>query len=180
MSIVSAANFKSAIATAAADITTAWSDTVLDQIASKLSNNHHPLRNLKKLFILNPVDGVVTANDDYIDGAYAGGYPTVGSGFGKSATLAVSLTTGTVEEEAQTLIVLTFNTNITRFTNLSIAGTVTTPKVISSVGIAGAVVTITASTAYIFGDTISVTGDFYNGLDIVSLAAEGITNNVDA
>ena len=50
MALETATNFKAAIATAAADITTAWSDTVLTEIAADIRNNHHPLRNLKKLF----------------------------------------------------------------------------------------------------------------------------------
>lgn len=178
MALETAANFKTAIGTAAADITTAWSDTVLTEIAAPIRNNHHPLRKLAKLFIFNPVTGVVTANDAYIDAAYAGSYPNVGTGFGKDAKLAVSLTTGVVADALPLLIVLTFNTNITRFDLLSIGGVVTTPKVISSVSIAGAVVTITVSTAYIVTDTITVSGSFFNGLDLVTLAAESITNDV--
>ncbi len=49
-----------------------------------------------------------TFTDDYIDAVYAGSYPNVGSGFGKDAKLAVSLTTGVVADALPLLIVLTF------------------------------------------------------------------------
>jgi hypothetical protein len=178
MALESAANFKAAIATAAADITTAWSDTVLTEIAAEIRNNHHPLRKLKKLFLFNAATGVVTANDAYIDACYAGSFPNVGTGFDKDANIAISLSTGTVEAAAPLNIVLTFNRGVTSFRDLSIGGTVTTAKAISSVSISGAVMTITVTTAYISTDTISVSGTFYSGLDNVTLADEAITNNV--
>jgi len=178
MALESATNFKAAIATAAADITTAWSDTVLTEIAAVIRNNHHPLRQLKKLFLFNQTTGVLTSNDAYIDAAYAGNFPSVGSGHDKNAVIAVSLTTGTVEDAADKNIVLTFNNGITSFVGLSIGGTVTTPKAIAGVSIAGAVVTVTVDTSYIATDTITLSGTFYKGTDNVTLTDESITNNV--
>ena len=178
MALETAANFKIAIGTAAADITTAWSDTVLTEIAATIRNNHHPLRNLKKLFLFNATTGVVTANDDYIDAAYAGAFPNVGHGFDKDAALNNSLNTGAVEDADPLDIVLTLKRGITSIRDLSIAGTVTTEKTISSVSIVGAVVTIIVSSAYIVTDTITVSGTFSSGLDSTTLAAEAVTNNV--
>ena len=85
MTQVTAIAFKAAVATAAADITTAWSDTILTEVAAPLKSSHHPLRQVQKLFIFNASTGVVTANDAYIDAAYAGLYPNKGSGFDKNA-----------------------------------------------------------------------------------------------
>jgi len=179
MALVTAADFKTQAAAMAAALTTAWSDTVGTFVAAEIAHNHHPLRNIKKLFNFNPATGVVTSNDDYIDAAYAGNYPNKGTDFGVDTKLAVALATGVVEDAEPADIVLTFNQAITSVQGLSVGGTVTTPKAISSISIVGAVVTIVVDSAYIATDVITLSGSFtsVNGTQI-GLIDQSITNNV--
>jgi len=179
MALVTEVNFKAAIALAAAQLTIAFSDTVKTEMAPVIKNPHHPLRQVDQMFIYNRATGVVAANDDYIAAAYAGKYPPQNDLEAFVAEEAIALVSATVEDADPTEIVLTFDANVNGIKDLSIAGTVTTPKAIQSVSIVGAVVTITVTTAYIFGDTISVSGTFTgNNLNGVTLAAEAVTNNV--
>jgi hypothetical protein len=85
MTVVTDVNFKAAIALAAAQITIAWSDTILTEVAQPLKNPMAPLRNIEKLFNFDAATGVVTSNDGYIDECYAGKAPSVGSQFDKVA-----------------------------------------------------------------------------------------------
>ncbi len=83
MAKVTATVFKSQIATAAPFVQDALRDDTLTEMAAEFKNPHHPLRKIAKLFLYNPANGAVTANDAYIDAAYAGEYPNVGSGADK-------------------------------------------------------------------------------------------------
>ena len=179
MALESAVNFKAAIATAAADITTAWGDTVLTEIAKPIRHNHHPLRKLNKLFILNPATGVVTANDAYIDAAYAGNFPNVPNGLDKVTKVAMALTTATVEDAAQSNIVLTFAEPISKVFEISVGGDAAPAKTIAGIVIAGAVVTVTVNTDYDNGDVITLSGRFQGlKLNSIILDDQSVTNNV--
>ena len=177
MALVSAATFKSNVATAAADLTVAWSDSVLTEVAADIRHPSHPLRKIQKLFSFNAATGVISSDDVYIDAAYAGSMPSKGSEFDVLSNIALTLTTATVEDASPTLIVLTFSNIMKGYENLSLGGS--TSKTVSGVVFAGNVVTITANAAYVNGDTITVTGNFFgNALNAIQLTAEAVTNNV--
>ena len=78
MARIDATAAKAAAALAAAELTTIMQDDTVAELATENKNNHSPMRGIKKLFLLDPATGVYTANDDYIDSAYAGNFPTSG------------------------------------------------------------------------------------------------------
>ncbi len=78
MARVTATAAKAAAALAAVQLTVIMQDDTLTIPAIENRQNHTPLRGIKKLFLYNPVTGVYTSNDDYIDSAYAGNFPTSG------------------------------------------------------------------------------------------------------
>ena len=77
--------FKAAVAAAAVQLTSAWSDDTTTEVAAELKNPRHPLRAVEKLFLFHAATGVVTSNDAYIDAAYAGKYPSQPVSFDKVA-----------------------------------------------------------------------------------------------
>lgn len=176
MALIDATSFKAAIATAAADITTAWTDDVETETAHEISNPNHPLRQLKKLFIYNPATGVITANDAYIDAAYAGAFPAVGAGFDKVSDAALpALVSAVVENAAPADIVLTFDRDVIIANNVVL----NLSKVVDSIAFVGPVVTITVTAAYVNGNVITVGGEFVSDAGgKVTLSAEAVTNNV--
>ena len=178
MALVDATTFKAQVAAMAAALTTAWSDTIKTEVAAEIKNPHHPLRRINKFFLLNGETMVVTADDAYVDAAYAGNFPNKGSGLSIVGDVIPVLSTATVEDAAPTQIVLTFDAPISGYTGISVAGTVTTEKAISNVSIAGAVVTVTVDSAYISTDTITLSGVFYGGLNSLTLVDQVVTNNV--
>lgn len=176
MSIVSAAVFKTQVAAMATALTTAWKDSVATEVAASIRNPLHGLRQVDKFFSFNPATGVVTSDDGYIDSVYAGDTPNKGSQLDITTTVAMALTTATVEDAAPSNIVLTFAENIIEASNISVGGEANTVGVVS---IAGAVVTITVGTPYVNGNVINVTGTFSGQkLNSIALAAESVTNNV--
>lgn len=179
MSLESEANFKTAIGTAAADLTTALQDTVLTEMAEVVRNPMHPLRRIEKLFNLNLATGVFTSDDAYIAAAYAGNPLNKGSQMDVIGNItAMTLVSATVEDADPTDIVLTFSEPVLSADNIEIGGEA---KVIDSITVAGAVVTIVVTVAYVNGNTITATGDFerIGLLGGVILDAESVTNNVD-
>ncbi len=73
--------FKAAIALAATDLNTAFEDGVTaGQMANEFRNATERLRRLDALFLIDPVTGQFTANDAYIDAAYAGNLPMKATG----------------------------------------------------------------------------------------------------
>ena len=176
MAIISAAAFKAAVALAAAEFTTMMQDDTLTETTPILRNNHHPLRNWIKFFNYNKSTGVVTADDAYVDAAYAGAYPNQGNDLDFVANSLLAFVSGTVEAAEPADIVLTFDKNISTASNIQVGGTANT---IVSVTIVDAVVTIVVGTPYAALEPITVTGDF-RSIDggIALLSAEVITNNV--
>lgn len=179
MAKVTATAFKAALALAAAELTTMWQDDTKAEMAEDFKNPLHPSRNLNKFFITDPVTGISTPNDAYVDLFYAGNFPNVPKQSAVIGDRVPVLLTATVETAAAGDIVLTFDTSITRIEALSIGGVVTgDDKIIQRVINDAAVQTIKVDTAYILGDTITVSGIFFAGNNQVTLAAEVVTNNV--
>ena len=179
MAIIDATAFKVQTAAMAAALTAAWKDSAKTEVAATIRNPLHPLRQYSKFFTFDAATGIVSADDTYVDACYAGLAPSKGSQLDKITDVVMALVSAAVADLAPTLIVVTFDTTITSVRKLSIAGTVTTEKAISSVSIEGAVVTIEVDSAYISTDTITVSGDFYgNSLNYVTLTDEAVTNNV--
>ena len=185
MARVDATAAKAAAALAAAQLTTILQDDTLTALANE---NKHPMgamRQVEKLFTLDPATGAVTSDDAYIDAAYAGeplnkGKTPIGLG-GTGPALAMAVVSATIEDAAPSDIVLTMNQNVSLAQALYIAGTVTTAKTISSVAIAEAVVTITVSSPYIGTDAdIVISSGVIHGtaLNQIILDDEAVTNNV--
>ena len=180
MALVTAVAFKAAVATAAADFTTAMTDTVLTRTALEISNPMHPLRQVEKWFNYNPDTGVVTADDAYIDQAYAGITPSKGNPFDVVANFEVlALTTATVETGNPRDIVLTFSRDVANASAVTSGGAASAGKSIVSVTIVSAVVTVVVSADYIAAGVITVSGDFRteDSAKLV-LSGESVTNNI--
>jgi len=180
MTLVTAVAFKAAAATAAADLTTIWTDTVDTRTADDIRNPKHPLRQIEKLFLFNAVTGVVTSDDAYIDNAYAGLTPNKGNPFDViTDPEPITLTTATVEDAAQADIVLTFSRTVTHLSGVAIGGAGSAGKTIVSTTIVANVVTIVVSADYDNGDVITASGLFnVGGLTSITLTGESVTNNV--
>ena len=177
MALESEANFKTAIGTAAADLTTALQDTVLTEPAAIITDSKHPLRQIDKLFNYNAATGVYTSDDTYIAAAYAGNPLIKGDTAGVKGNPALTLTSATVEEEDQDAVVLTFNRPIREEDSIVLGGEA---KTISSITIVGAVVTIVVTVDYDNGDTINVSGRFQDFTQsLIKLTTSSVTNNVD-
>lgn len=177
MALESEANFKTAIGTAAADLTTALQDTVLTEMAAIVRDSKHPLRQIDKLFNLDPATGVFTSDDTYIAAAYAGNPLIKGDTAGVSAPLALTLISAMVEDAAPLNIVLTFNRPIREHNLITLGGEA---KTVDTITISGAVVTIAVTVPYQFGNTISVaTGNFQDFTQsLLTLTTESVTNNL--
>ena len=177
----SAANIKIAAATAAADLTTIWTDTVATHTALEIRNGKHPLRQIEKLFLFNAATGVVTSDDDYIDAVVtAGTAPNKGNQFDVVTDwLPLTLVSADVEIAEPADIVLVFNRAVQDQDNVTIGGAGSAGKTILSVTIVSATVTIVVSADYIAADVITVTGDFRT-LDNAKLVLkdESVTNNI--
>ena len=180
MALESATNFKAAIATAAADLTTALQDTVKTELAAEVKNPQAALRRINKLFILDLATGVYTSNDAYIDLAYAGTREIVGAKINGVGDIVPVLVSADVEIAAPADIVLVFDAPISKSEALAVAGTVTTEKTIIGVVVSvdGLTVTITVSSDYIVTDTITTSGIYFVGNNQLTLAAEAVTNNI--
>ena len=179
MAKVTATVFKAQLATAAGALTTAFQDDTVTEIAQEFKPNHHALRRLAKLFILNKSTGVFTSNDAYVDAVYAGNTPNQGRlTDGQGVPTPVALSTATVENAAPTDIVLTFDSQITQVQQITLGGNSDPAKAIAGISIAGAVVTITVDTAYVALATITVSGTFLGTRGEVILTDQAVTNNV--
>ena len=180
MAIVSATAFKAAIATAAADLTTALTDDTVTHTALEISNPMHPLRQIEKFFTYNAATGVVASDDAYIDAAYAGATPSKGNPFDAvSNWLPLTLVSATVEDAEPSDVVLTFSRAISNYSNVSVGGDA--PRGVTGTAIVTVVATVTVSAPYVNGDVITISGTFRT-LDgaTIQLATEAVTNNVAA
>ena len=183
MARVNATAAKAAAATAAADLTTILQDDTLTELFNDYKENHHPMRGVENLFILDPATGVVTANDAYIDAAYAGGYPTgtLANGLQSQGTpTPIALVTATIEAAAPANIVLTFDQSIWKNQNerVSVGGAAGELKAISSITYAGAVVTITMDSDFIAADVATVTARLFGNRGYIDLTDQAVTNNI--
>ena len=179
MAKVSAASFKGLITSASADITQALSDDTILGTASEFVNPMRPERQLERLFNFDPATGIYTANDLYIDAAYAGRRPNVPTPPSQKVAKGTNLilVSATVENAAADDIVLTFNKYIAKLRSGPILGG--EAKTLSGTVIASAVVTVTVTVAYVNGNTILISGTF-EAVDgsILSLVGQVVTNNV--
>ncbi len=186
MARITATAAKAAAATAAVDLTTILQDDTLEELFLDYKNAQHPIRKFENFFLVDAATGVVTSNDDYIDNAYAGDYPTSGIESGRqdagvpSPLLVVSATLETAQPRD---IVITFNQKI--FANpqtaMTIAGAGVGAKTIVSVTIStsGLVMTIVVSADFINTDVVTVSGRvFGNHNNYLDLTAEAVTNNI--
>ena len=195
MALLSKANFKTEIDTAAAALTTAYKDSVDTKVAGKIYHPSHPLRQFAKLFSFNLSTGVIAKNTAYIDEAYDNNAVLpVGSPFDSIAMPTAVLSTQTVETAAKRDIVLTYSMVLDATMDVAelkklytVGGDANPAKTIVSVAFSTTKVTITVNTDYGGGDTITLTylgtGAFQIKADIVgnpvlALAAQAITNNV--
>lgn len=145
--------------------------------APETNNPHHPLRNLGRQMLAPEGIASLKSDTDYIDEAYAGKFPMKGSDINsKVFSTILALTTATVEDAAPTDIVLTFAEDVTFVGNVSVGGEA---KVIDTIVVVGAVVTITVTVAYAVGNTINVSGNF-QGVSgaVATLVNSVVTNNV--
>lgn len=176
MAIVSESTFKTHVATMATALTSAWKDSVKTEVAASIRNPANGLRKIEKFFNFNAGTGVVSADDDYIEACYDGLIPSKGNQLNVVSTVAMALSTATVENAAPTKIILTFAERIRTASNISVGGATNT---VGDVSISDTVVTITTDTAYVSTDTITVTGTFTgHSLNSILLAAESVTNNI--
>ena len=184
MAKVNAAAFKAAMATAAADLTTAMQDDTLTELANEYKDALHPARNLPKLFILNKVTGVYTANDAYVDEFYAGNFPNLGKLVdGQGTPTPITVVSATLETAQPRDIVITFSEKIffNSSTLMTIAGAAAAGKTIVSVTIStsGLIMTIVVSADFIAAGVVTVSGRaFGNHNNYVDLVAQAVTNNI--
>lgn len=184
MARIDATAAKAAVALAAAQLTTILQDDTLTELFNDYKENHHPMRGMAKLFLLDAATGVVTSNDAYVDSAYAGNYPTSGIDSGRQSqggATPITVVSATIETAAPANIVLTLSAAMTDSQNASIdiGGAAGSLKKISAVTYNGAVVTITMNSAFIAADVATITGRLFgNRLNYIDLAAQAVTNNV--
>ena len=176
MAIITATAFKAAVALAAAEFTTMMQDDTLTETTATLRNKHHPLRSWMKFFNYNKSTGVTTADDAYVDAAYAGAFPNQGTDMDFVANSLLALVSADVEIAEPADIVLVFDKNISTASNIQVGGTANT---IVSVTIVDATVTIVVSDDYLALEAITITGDFrsIDGGTII-LSGEAVTNNI--
>lgn len=192
MTLVSQANFKTAIAAAAVQLTTALQDTVDTKTAGKIADPSHPLRQIEKLFSFNPLTGVVTKDDTYIEAYYDDGqtHPKKNP-FDVSAKALAALSTATVEDADKSKIIITYDMqldtgavpNAEDFTVTEDAAGVTA---ISAITVSGATLNIDMNGDFANGDTITI--DYtpgqkpvkaaIAGFPVLALSGQVVTNNV--
>ena len=183
MARVDATAAKAAAALAAAQLTTLLQDDTLTELFNDYKQAHHPMRNLESMFLLAPATGVVTANDAYIDAAYAGNYPNSGIESGRQSEgtpTPITLVSAAVADADPTIIVLTFSEKVFENQNnrIAVGGTVTTAKGISSIEVKGTVVNVIVDSAYISTDTILTTLRLFGNRGYIDLTDQAVTNNV--
>jgi len=180
MAKVDATAFKAAIALAAAQLTTALQDDTLTELAVDFKNPATPLRYVENLFLMNAATGVVTANDDYVDAAYAGNFPMGQNAMDKiGPKTPIAVTSATLETAAPNDIVITMTSQVSKAQAMSIAGAAAAGKTITKVSTLGLVVTVTTDIAFIAADVVTVSGEIFGvGYNNITLAAQAVTNNI--
>ena len=184
MARIDATAAKAAAATAAADLTTIMQDDTLTELFNDYKENHHPMRGFEKFFTLNTDTGVYSANDAYIDAAYAGKYPTSGLESGRQfqgGVTPITLVSADIEIAAPADIVLVFSAPMSdqQMNQLSVGGAAGELKKIVAITYDSTTITITMDSAFIAADVATVSGRvFGNRNNYVDLAAEAVTNNI--
>lgn len=79
MALIDSTAFKVQTAAMAAAMTAAMADDTDNGVAAEIRNPAHPLRQFEKFFNFDPVTGIVTSDDSYIDDCYAGFAPSKGN-----------------------------------------------------------------------------------------------------
>lgn len=180
MAKVDATTFKAQVATAAAALTTALQDDTLTELAKDFKNPATPLRIIENLFLMDAATGVVTANDDYVDAAYAGDFPMGQSSLDNvGPPTPIAVVSATIEAAAPSDIVITMTQQVERAGFLTLAGTAGATKTITGIVTLGNVVTITVDTPFIAADVATVSGEIFGvGYNNITLADEAVTNNI--
>ena len=180
MSRVDEAAFIVAGDLAAVQLTTMLQDDTLTEVAPDYKKRMHPGRELPRFFVLNKDTGVVTFDDAYATAFYANNYPQIPHGMkGNAPKTPLVASTRTIEDAAPANIVLTFNAQVLEARFMSMAGAGVGAKTILSVVVAGNVVTITASAAFIMTDVVTVSGNVFGvGYNNLTLNGATVTNNV--
>ena len=189
MAIISAADFKTQTALMAAALTLAWLDDGETAVAVSISDPKHPLRKVDKFFNFNPATGVVTADDDYVDAAYAGLTPNKGSQLDKVTGFPLNLVSAAVADATPTIITLTYSRNLKNQhpapADFVIGGTQS--YLVTDVVVNGAKVSLVSASAFVNGETITITyaadsaiklEAIKDGTLVAALSAEAVTNNV--
>lgn len=183
MARVDATAAKAAAALAAVQMTTILQDDTLTELFNDYKQNHHPMRGMEDMFLLDPATGIVTANDAFIDAAYAGNYPNSGRESGRQSqgtATPITLTTATIEAAAPADIVLTFSESIFDNQNdrVTVGGAAGELKKISSIAYAANVVTITMDSDFIAADVATVTARLFGNRGYIDLTDQAVTNNI--
>ena len=183
MARVDATAAKAAAALAAAQLTTILQDDTLTELFNDYKENHHPMRGMEKLFLLAPATGVVTSNDDYIDAAYAGDYPTSGIASGRQSqgpATPITVVSADIEIAAPADIVLVFSEAVypNPATAITVGGAAGELKAITGIVYAGTTVTITMDSAFIAADVATVSGRFFGNRGYVDVVDQAVTNNI--
>lgn len=183
MARIDATAAKAAAALAAVQLTTILQDDTIARLAVENRPNHSPMRAVASLFLIDPATGEVTANDNYIDAAYAGNFPTSGieSGRQSQGTPApIALVSATIEPASPADIVLTFSKDIFDNQNdrLSVGGAAGELKAIANIDYDGAVVTVTMDSDFIVADVATVTLRLFGNRGYINLTDQAVVNNI--
>lgn len=191
MALESQANFKTAIAAAAVQLTTALQDTVDTKTAGVIADPTHPLRQIEKLFSFAPLTGIVTKDDTYIEAFFDDNkIHSKKNPFDVLAKALAALSTATVEDADKSKIIITYDMQMDTGSLPLVAdfGLTTdgTPTAISTVVVTGATVTLDCNADFANGDAITI--DYtpgrkpikaaIAGFNSLALAAQVVTNNV--
>ena len=192
MAIISATDFKTNVATAAAALTTCLQDDTDTKVAREIFARATGLRQIDKLFNFDPATGVVSSDDTYIDACYAGAFPDKGNQFqvnapdlAPAAVAAGSTVEGATPTTATLILtqdVRILSVDITEFT---LGGTYAGAITAVTKGTSSLIFTL--DTAVVNGDTLTiaytrVVSDIVNsrGIQLADFTATAITNNVPA
>jgi len=180
MAIITAAAMKTQAAAIAAAVTIMLRDDTVDFTALPLQNPHHPLRKWLKMINIDYATGLATADDDYIDEAYAGNFPTKSEGTDKiGETPPITVVSATLETAAPNDIVITFSVNVQGQSLTSIAGAAAAGKTITSITVYENVMTVTTDVAFIAADVVTVSSTIAGiNLNALVLTDQAVTNNI--
>ena len=190
MAILSKANFKTQIDNAATALTAAYADSVDTKVAGVIADPSHPLRQIEKLFLFNPLTGVITKDATYIDAYYDDGKTLPKKNpFDVEAKALAAISTATVEDADVSKIIITFDMQMDTGSVPAAGDFILTtdgnPTVVVTPAVTGATVTLDCDDDFVNGDAISIT--YAPGQKAIKAAVAGhplgpftqvVTNNV--